>query len=151
MFTIHGLITPLTMYQSIVYPVRFHKHPAFVGTTVEMAIMYNVRRRPKLYITAYIRHQNGPIFQEKRAYIYLELKNISRVVCFALSLLIFCRWPRSRRPASMKSSAPSVPTRRQSSSSFRHASIIPLGDGGTTSGSSSSDVTAYGLPSPGAP
>ena len=112
-----------------------------------MAIMYNVCRRPKLYTTTYIQHQNGRIFQEKRANIYLELKNISRVVCFALSLLIFCRWPRSRPPASMKSSAPSVPTRRQSSSSFRHASIIPMRDGGTTSGSSSLD----GLPSPGAP
>ena len=34
----------------------------------------------------------------------------------------------------------------QSSSSLRHASIIPLRDGGTTLGSSSLDVTAYRLP-----
>ena len=78
-------------------------------------------------------------FKKRGSYIDLKLKNISRVVCFAPSLLIFWRRPRYRRTACTKSSAPSVQTTGLFSSSIRHASIISLRDGGTTLGSLESE------------
>ena len=63
-------------------------------------------------------------------YIYLGLKNISRVVYFVPSLLLWRRhW--HRRAACTKSSASSVQKSRIFSSSILHASIISLRDGGT--------------------
>src|SRR5260370_22059845 len=87
----------------------------------------------------------GMYFKKGVSYIYLGLKNISIVVCFVPSLLIFCRRPRNRRAASMKLST-SVQTSRLFSSSIRHASIISLRDGGTTSGSESSESESITSP-----
>src|SRR5260370_42051152 len=87
----------------------------------------------------------GMYFKKRASYIYLGLKNILIVVCFAPSLLIFSRQPQNWCAASTKSSA-SVQTSRLFSSSIRHTSIISLRHGGTTSESSESESESISLP-----